>query len=117
MKKVLIVATFIGAHQSLGYEHGKKYLLNLKTADGSNPEVKAGTVYISRTDKSGKCEYSNLQKFFDNWENASNGKGRTTWDGITETADKVIGMDKWKFLKNSDSIKVGKRTIVVGEII
>lgn len=51
---MLITATFIG-QDSLGYENGKLYSLQL---DGLS---------IGRTDGSGKTSYGSLSAFFKNW--------------------------------------------------
>jgi hypothetical protein len=51
---MLITATFIG-QDSLGYESGKPYLLEIEGLS------------ISRTDGSGKTAYGSFPAFFKNW--------------------------------------------------
>lgn len=49
-----IIAKFIG-EDSLGYEHGKSYVLYIHNN------------YIKREDGSGVCPYNSLELFFKNW--------------------------------------------------
>jgi len=60
MKK--IKAKFIGAHGSLGFEHGKTYEL----------ELKGMTVHYKKPYSKVKCSYSSVQSFTDNWTNIKN---------------------------------------------
>lgn len=56
-----ITAKFIGAN-SLGYEHGKKYQLNVIEGNGCR-------ISITRLDGTGKCPYESLKAFILNWGN------------------------------------------------
>lgn len=55
-----IRATFKGKNMSLGYETNKEY--ELKVCDNQ-------AVCIVRLDGTGRCYYSTLHKFLENWEN------------------------------------------------
>lgn len=59
-----ITATFKGKDGSLGYRNGKQYTLTI----GSGID---GMIIndVSRPNNSGRCEYSSLDSFFDNWDN------------------------------------------------
>lgn len=56
MKQKLIKAKFIGANGSLGYETNKTYNLLIK-----------GTIIVREVDLMGRCEYSSIEAFLDNW--------------------------------------------------
>jgi hypothetical protein len=54
-----IKATFIGSN-SLGYEHGKDYELKI---------INVGGISIQRLDGTGRCPYTSLSTFLNNWNN------------------------------------------------
>jgi len=56
---MIITAKFKGTN-SLGYEKGKEYKLNVANNHGT---------IIERLDGSGKCEYTSLSSFLKNWDN------------------------------------------------
>jgi len=60
-----IEATFIGENDSSGYIKNKKY--NLEISNFLN----TSTIRISRGDLEGRCNYSSLEKFLENWKNIS----------------------------------------------
>lgn len=59
---MIIRAIFKGTN-SLGYEKGKEYMLNIPNNHGTK---------IERLDGSGKCEYTSLSAFLKNWDNIRN---------------------------------------------
>jgi hypothetical protein len=56
---MIITATFSGTN-SLGYEKGKAYHLNLSDING---------VSVQRLDGTGICPYMSLSSFLKNWNN------------------------------------------------
>jgi hypothetical protein len=67
VNKTYVSAIFIGKDGSCGYQKDKKYILIL------GRDLKTGSINIKReSDEEGSCEYSNILKFLDNWDNISN---------------------------------------------
>jgi len=60
MKK--IKAKFIGAHGSLGFDHGKTYDL----------EIKNNTIKFKKEFSTVRCSYSSVEAFLNNWTNIQN---------------------------------------------
>jgi hypothetical protein len=56
---MIITATFTGKN-SLGYENGKEYKLNVANLQG---------ISVKRLDGTGKCPYRSLSAFLENWNN------------------------------------------------
>lgn len=61
-----IKATFIGA-DSLGYEHGKTYTLELVEHDLLERVLGGTKLHVVRVDGTGKCPYTNIKTFLKNW--------------------------------------------------
>ena len=61
-----LTATFVGEDGSLGYKKGQSYTLRV-TQFREGMEIH---ISIANSEK-GKCVYSSLYKFFQNWENVS----------------------------------------------
>ncbi len=59
---MIIAATFTGKN-SLGYEHGKDYVLTVL------PGGIKSALAIKRTDGTGHCPYRTITGFFENWTN------------------------------------------------
>lgn len=66
-RKKQIKATFIGLDGSLGYTHGKDYILTVRMAGDLYP---AGSIHIERhISGEGGCIYGSMIAFLDNWTN------------------------------------------------
>lgn len=63
-----ITATFTGKN-SLGYEHGKTYTLELVEHDILERIFGGTKLHIVRVDGTGKCPYTNIKTFLKNWTN------------------------------------------------
>ena len=63
--KTIIVATFIGQNNSLGYKNGHPYFLEIYQENHNT------TITIQRMNSQSICQYSSLLTFLENWKDIS----------------------------------------------
>lgn len=59
---MVIEATYTGAHGSMGYQRGQRYVLLVQNRDGMD---------VQREDGTGKCPYGSLSAFLHSWTDIS----------------------------------------------